>query len=122
MLQAPRGRIAPSYPQVAMNDFFHIDSTTTPWQTFSEGIELLVLRNEPGANRVLLRLAPGTGYPVHHHEVAEEVFVIDGVYEDRGQQFGPGSYVYYPPGSDHDARTTTGCTFLVINAKVPKPA
>ncbi|MFC0679553.1 cupin domain-containing protein [Lysobacter korlensis] len=105
-----------------MNEFSHIDSTTTPWQRFSEGIEMLVLRGEPGANRVLLRLAPGHGYPVHHHEVAEEVFVIEGVYEDRGQQFGPGSYLHYPPGTDHDARSSTGCTFLVINAKVPKAA
>ena len=105
-----------------MTDFLHIDATTAQWQTFSEGIEMLVLRSEPGANRVLLRLAPGQGYPVHHHEEAEEVFVIEGVYEDRGQQFGPGSYLRYPPGSDHDARSTTGCTFLVINAKVPRTA
>ena len=103
-----------------MNDLTHIDSTTAQWQTFSEGIQMLRLRNEPGANRVLLRLAPGKGYPVHHHEGTEEVFVIEGGYEDRGQQFGPGSYLRYPPGRDHDARSTTGCTFLVINAKVPK--
>ena len=105
-----------------MNDLSHIDSTTAPWQTHSEGVQTLVLRGEPGANRVLLRLAPGKGYPAHHHEGVEEVFVIAGVYEDRGQQFGPGSYLQYPPGSDHDARSTSGCTFLVINAKVPKAA
>jgi anti-sigma factor ChrR (cupin superfamily) len=104
-----------------MKDFAHIDSAAAEWQTFSEGVEMLTLRSEPGANRVLLRFAPGTGYPVHHHEVAEEVFVLEGVYEDLGQQFGPGSYLRYPPGSSHDARSTTGCTFLVINAKVPKP-
>jgi anti-sigma factor ChrR (cupin superfamily) len=103
-----------------MNDFTHLDSTTTEWDTFSEGVEMLALRSEPGANRVLLRFAPGKGYPTHHHSVAEEVYVIDGVYEDMGQQFGPGSYLYYPPGSEHNAFSTTGCTFLVINAKVPE--
>lgn len=103
-----------------MNDLVHIDAATAEWQTFGEGIQMLTLRSEPGANRVLLRLAPGTGYPVHHHEVAEEVFVLEGVYEDLDGRYGPGTYLRYPPGSSHDARSTTGCTFLVINAKVPK--
>lgn len=102
-----------------MDDFAHIDSTTAAWQTFSEGVEMLALRSEPGANRVLLRFAPGKGYPPHHHSVAEEVYVLEGIYEDREQRFGPGSYLYYPAGSVHSAFSTTGCTFLVINAKVP---
>jgi anti-sigma factor ChrR (cupin superfamily) len=104
-----------------MNDFVHIDSAAAEWHSFSEGIEMLTLRSEPGANRVLLRLAPGTGYPVHHHEVVEEVFVLEGVYEDLDGCYGPGAYLRYPAGSSHNARTTTGCTFLVINNKVPKP-
>lgn len=103
-----------------MEGFRHIDSAAAEWQTFSEGVEMLALRSEPGANRVLLRFAPGKGYPTHHHEVAEEVYVIEGVYEDEGRQFGPGSYLYYPAGSVHNAFSSTGCTFLVINAKVPK--
>lgn len=105
-----------------MQDFVHIDSSAADWQSFSDGIEMLPLRSEAGANRVLLRLAPGAGYPVHVHEVAEEVFVIEGVYEDLGQQYGPGAYLRYPPGSAHDARSSTGCTFLVINAKGARPA
>jgi anti-sigma factor ChrR (cupin superfamily) len=104
----------------SMKSFTHVDSTTATWHAFSEGVEILTLRSESGANRVLLRFAPGKGYPVHQHGVAEEVYVIEGVYEDMGQQFGPGSYLYYPPGSVHNAFSTTGCTFLVINAKVPE--
>jgi anti-sigma factor ChrR (cupin superfamily) len=104
-----------------MKGLTHVDSAAAQWRSFSDGVEMLVLRGEPGAHRVLLRFAAGKGYPSHHHEVAEEVYVIEGVYEDRGQQFGPGSYLYYPPGSVHEARSTTGCTFLVINAKGAKP-
>lgn len=103
-----------------MQGFTHIDSATAAWRTFSDGVEMLALRSEPGANRVLLRFAPGRGYPTHQHEVAEEVYVIDGTYEDLGQRFGPGSYLYYPAGSEHNAYSSTGCTILVINAKVPK--
>ena len=104
-----------------MNTLHHIDSQTESWKTVVEGVEMLVLRAEPGENRVLLRLAPGKGYPVHEHSVAEEVFVLDGIYVDpdaaKDKEYGPGSYIYYAPGTHHNATTTTGCTFLVINAK-----
>lgn len=82
---------------------------------------MLILRAAPGENRVLLRLAPGKGYPIHDHTVAEEVFVLDGIYidpdADKDKQYGAGSYLYYAPGSKHNATTTTGCTFMVMNAK-----
>lgn len=98
----------------------HIDSQTEKWETVSEGVEKLVLRAEPGENRVLLRLAPGKGYPRHKHTVAEEVFVLEGIYVDPDvseKEYGPGSYLYYAPGGEHNATSPTGCTFLVMNAK-----
>jgi anti-sigma factor ChrR (cupin superfamily) len=54
--------------------------------------------------------------------VAEEVFVLEGIYEDLDGRYGPGAYLRYPRGSSHNARSTTGCTFLVVNNKIPKPA
>lgn len=104
-----------------MNHIQYIDSQTESWKTVTEGVEMLVLRAEPGENRVLLRLAPGKGYPVHSHSVAEEVFVLDGTYvdpdADKDKAYGPGSYLYYPADTQHNATSPTGCTFLVINAK-----
>ncbi len=104
-----------------MNTLLHIDSQTESWKTVAEGVEMLILRAEPGENRILLRLAPGKGYPVHEHAVAEEVFVLDGIYVDpdtsKDKEYGPGSYIYYAPGTQHNATSPTGCTFLVINAK-----
>ncbi|GAB3196966.1 anti-sigma factor ChrR (cupin superfamily) [Pontibacter aydingkolensis] len=104
-----------------MTDIKHINSHTESWKTVTEGVEMLVLRAEPGENRVLLRLAPGRAYPVHDHAVAEEVFILEGIYvdadADKEKQYGPGSYLYYAPGSRHKATTTSGCTFLVMNAK-----
>jgi quercetin dioxygenase-like cupin family protein len=105
-----------------MTHILHIDSQKESWKTYSEGVEMLYLRAEPGENRVLLRLAPGKAYPRHKHTVSEEVFVLEGIYVDpdmdQEKEYGAGSYLYYPPGSDHYATSPTGCTFLVINAKV----
>jgi quercetin dioxygenase-like cupin family protein len=104
-----------------MTTIIHIDSHVESWRTVSEGVEMLVLRAEPGENRVLLRLAPGKGYPRHKHTVAEEVFILEGTYVDpdfdKEKEYGSGSYLYYSPGSDHYATSPTGCTFLVMNAK-----
>lgn len=104
-----------------MAEILHIDSKAEAWKTFSEGVEMLHLRAEPGENRVLLRIASGMGYPRHTHTVAEEVFVLEGIYvdpdDDEKKEYGPGSYLYYAPGSVHHATSPTGCTFLVMNAK-----
>lgn len=104
-----------------MTIIHHINSHTESWKEVKEGVEMLVLRAVPGENRVLLRLAPGAAYPQHKHTVAEEVFILEGIYVDPDvseKEYGPGSYLYYAPGSDHHATSPTGCTFLVMNAKV----
>ena len=94
------------------------------WQTIAEGVEKKVLRAQPGENRVLLRLAPGKSFPDHHHSVPDEVYVVEGTYTDPGVEggkaFGPGSYLYYPAGTDHQATTPTGCVILVWNSNTPK--
>jgi hypothetical protein len=53
--------------------------------------------------------------------VTEEVFILEGIYVDpdfdKEKEYGPGSYLYYSPGSDYYATSPTGYTFLVMNAK-----
>ncbi|SER19675.1 ChrR Cupin-like domain-containing protein [Gracilibacillus ureilyticus] len=89
------------------------------WKAVDEGVEMAILRFEPGEVRALLRFAQGKGYPRHRHPEGEEVFVIDGIYEDMGVSYGPGSYLYYPPNSDHAPTSPTGCTILVISPVSP---
>jgi anti-sigma factor ChrR (cupin superfamily) len=69
--------------------------------------------------RALLRFAPGKGYPRHRHPKGEEVCVLDGIYKDMETEYGPGSYLYYPPNSDHAPVSPTGCTILVMSPKPP---
>ena len=98
-----------------------IEGTAATWETYSEGVEKQVLRAEGGESRVLLRIAAGQGYPVHAHAVPDEVFVVEGIYVDpgvaQGRAFGPGSYLYYPAGTEHQATSPTGCTILVWSTK-----
>jgi anti-sigma factor ChrR (cupin superfamily) len=101
-----------------------VDGSLPQWEKVAEGVEKAVLRAKPGENRVLIRMAAGSAFPHHSHSVPDEVFVVEGIYIDphvkSGQAFGPGSYLYYPPGTEHHATTSTGCTILVWNSNQPK--
>ncbi len=100
-----------------MSKIDYIDGTVQDWETVADGVEKIVLRSKPGENRVLLKIAAGKSYPKHTHSVPDEVFVMHGVYVDtyveQGKEFGPGSYLYYPAGTEHNTTSTTGCTILV---------
>lgn len=93
------------------------------WETVSEGIRRTLLRAQPGEKRVLITIAPGRTYPSHTHTTPDEVFVVAGTYCDPGVEggraFAAGSYLYYPPGTEHRASSPSdseGCTILVWNS------
>lgn len=93
------------------------------WESISEGITRTILRAAPGEKRVLIEIAAGCTYPHHAHATPDEVFVVAGTYCDpgveNGRAFPAGSYLYYPPGTEHRASSpanSEGCTILVWNS------
>lgn len=80
-----------------------------PWRaTRYEGIDWLdLVGGEDGADgsssqTVLIRMAPGCGYPRHRHLGPEDVLVLSGGYRDEdGRTFEAGQFVRYPSGSEH---------------------
>ena len=62
----------------------------------------------------LVRMDPGTRYPSHRHNGAEEVFLLDGDFSVEGQVMRPGDYCNAQPDSVHgDSYTNAGCTFIL---------
>jgi anti-sigma factor ChrR (cupin superfamily) len=55
----------------------------------------------PRESAVLIRMAPGRGYPPHRHVDVEEVLVLAGGYRDERGEHAAGDYLRYPPGSVH---------------------
>lgn len=76
--------------------------------TTVEGVEWVLLASEDseaggaaaGAT-VLIRMAPGTGYPPHRHLDVEEVLILAGGYRDEDGEHVAGDYLRYPAGSVH---------------------
>lgn len=61
-------------------------------------------------------MAPGSQWPrVDVHDTGEEVFVVSGELIEGEQRLGPGTYLFFPPASQHQPRTETGVRLFGIN-------
>ncbi len=81
------------------------------------GIRLkqLSLDEGRGIATLLMKVAPGTVYPSHHHQGHEECYVIDGDLQVAGRELGPGDFHHADGGSDHGTlHTVGGCTVLLV--------
>jgi quercetin dioxygenase-like cupin family protein len=88
------------------------------WRPFDEapGVSFKVLKtHKPGTGvTLLLRFDAGASYPAHRHPEGEQYYVLDGELVDAGRAYGPGTYVFHPPGSVHRPSSTSGATVLVF--------
>lgn len=91
------------------------------------GEEAWVPSPQPGVDRLMLdrigdeiaratslvRFAPRSSFPFHEHGGGEEVFVLDGVFEDEHGRYPAGTYLRDPVGTSHTPFTHDGCTLFV---------
>lgn len=70
----------------------------------------------PGGYKVTLyELAAGSCFPAHHHEGAEDCYILSGDLRLQGAMLHAGDFQHAEPGSDHEESfTETGCQVLVI--------
>lgn len=60
-----------------------------------------------------VRFGPSSFFPFHRHGGGEEVFVIDGIFEDEYGSYPAGTYLRDPVGTSHTPFTKDGCTLFV---------
>lgn len=48
-----------------------------------------------------VRYAAGSAFATHTHPGGEEILVLDGIFSDEQGDYGPGTYLRNPPGSQH---------------------
>ncbi|MGR5143919.1 cupin domain-containing protein [Photobacterium sp. DNB23_23_1] len=68
---------------------------------------------ETGHTTSIVRYAAGSSFAPHSHPMGEEIFVLEGVFSDETGDFGPGTYIRNPPGSQHAPFSKQGCTIFV---------
>jgi len=90
-----------------------VDTRTAPWfQGMVPGLTVMPLMRQ-GLGTTLVRWAPETYFTPHRHFGGEEIFVVEGVFEDEHGIYPEGSWLRSPHLSLHQPFSKEGCTILV---------
>ena len=90
-----------------------VDTKTAPWyQGMVPGLHVMPLMKQGGGS-TLVRWAPQTYFNPHRQYGGEEIFVVDGVFEDENGRYPAGSWIRSPHMSLHKPFSKEGCTIFV---------
>jgi anti-sigma factor ChrR (cupin superfamily) len=90
-----------------------IDTKTAPWlQGMVPGLNVMPLMRQ-GTGSTLVRWAPQTYFNPHQHYGGEEIFVVEGIFEDEHGRYPSGSWIRSPHLSLHRPFSKEGCTIFV---------
>ena len=90
-----------------------IDTTKAAWlQGMVPGLNVMPLMQQ-GSRSTLVKWAPQTFFNPHRHYSGEEIFVVNGVFEDEHGRYPTGSWIRSPHMSLHQPFSKEGCTIFV---------
>lgn len=102
------------YMHVEERDRTVIHTRQQPWLPgLVDGLSVMPLASLQAENTALVRWAPGTRFNTHRHWGGEEIFVLDGVFEDEHGRYPAGAWLRNPHMSQHRPFSTEGCTIFV---------
>lgn len=91
-----------------------VDTHQSPWyQGLVAGLTVMPLSEFGTQHTALVRWAPQTYFNPHRHFGGEEIFVVEGVFEDEHGRYPAGSWIRSPHLSAHQPFSKEGCTILV---------
>jgi anti-sigma factor ChrR (cupin superfamily) len=93
---------------------FHIDTTQAAFRPgLVEGLSVLPLHSAANENVALVRWAPGTRFQAHSHWGGEEIFVLEGTFQDEYGDYPAGTWLRSPHLSQHTPFSDEGCLIYV---------
>ncbi len=91
-----------------------VDTATMPWyQGLVDGLTVMPLAEVGTRHTALVRWAAGTRFNPHRHYGGEEIYVLDGVFEDEHGRYPAGTWLRSPHLSAHCPFSIEGCTIFV---------
>lgn len=91
-----------------------INTRTARWYPgLVPGLSVLPLSEYGTTHTAMVRWAPKTYFNPHRHYGGEEIFVVDGVFEDEHGRYPAGSWIRSPHLSAHQPYSVEGCTIFV---------
>jgi anti-sigma factor ChrR (cupin superfamily) len=99
------------------NERVFVHAAKLPWKASPmPGVERRMLDrlgNEIARATTIVRYAPKSFFSPHVHAGGEELFVLEGIFQDEHGDFPAGSYIRNPPESKHTPGSGLGCTIFV---------
>jgi mannose-6-phosphate isomerase-like protein (cupin superfamily) len=95
----------------------YADSGRADWQKFQPGSRRKILHEDLATGQLTMLVQWDPGYRmgvVEHHEYDEHLYILAGTFVDEQRASGPGTYILNRAGSEHQAYTPDGCTFLEV--------
>ena len=90
-----------------------VNTHTATWhQGMVPGLTVMPLMRQ-GSGSTLVRWQPQTYFNPHRHYGGEEIFVVEGVFEDEHGRYPTGSWIRSPHISQHQPFSKEGCTIFV---------
>ncbi len=97
-----------------------VDTHSTTWfPGLVPGLSVMPLSEFGTQHTALVRWAPGTQFNPHRHYGGEEIYVIDGVFEDEFGRYPAGTWMRSPHLSSHRPFSKEGCTIYVKTGHLP---
>ena len=87
-----------------------------------EGLTVLPLHSAASENVALVRWAAGTKFSAHAHWGGEEVFVLEGTFQDEHGDYPAGTWIRSPHLSRHHPWSDEGCLIYVKTGHLPQAA
>jgi anti-sigma factor ChrR (cupin superfamily) len=99
---------------------FHIDTTKARFNPgLVDGLTVLPLHSAASENVALVRWAPGTRFNAHQHWGGEEIFVLEGIFQDEHGAYPKGTWIRSPHLSQHKPFSDEGCLIYVKTGHLP---
>lgn len=98
-----------------------VDIRHAGWhQGLVDGLTVLPLGESGTQHTAMVRWAPGTFFNPHRHWGGEEIFVVEGVFEDEHGRYPPGTWIRSPHLSQHEPYSREGCLIYVKTGHLPE--
>jgi len=102
---------------------FAIDTRNSEFRPgLVDGLSVLPLHSAPSENVALVRWAPGTRFSHHAHFGGEEIFVLEGTFQDEHGDYPAGTWIRSPHMSKHEPWSDDGCLIYVKTGHLPMDA
>lgn len=83
------------------------------------GLSVLPLSGFEGQHTAMVRWAPGTFFNPHRHHGGEEIYVVEGIFEDENGRYPAGTWLRSPHLSQHQPFSREGCLIFVKTGHLP---